>query len=62
MKLSNITPTMAFLVTGVLMLATFVLGGANIIDSKAADTIIAFLLGGGGGAALAGGFSARTGI
>lgn len=62
MKLSNLTPAAALIATGVLMVATYALVGLNIIDSKAADTVIAFLLGGGGGAALAGGFSQRTGV
>lgn len=55
--LTNLTPTAAVLITGVLMLAVYVLVGFNIIDSKAADTVIAFILGGGSGAALVGGAS-----
>jgi hypothetical protein len=51
--LTNLTPTMALIITGMLMLATYVLVGFNVIDSKSADTLIAFLLGGGGGAAIA---------
>jgi len=55
--LTNLTPTAAVLITAVLMISVYVLVGANIIDSKAADTLIAFLLGGGSGAALVGGYS-----
>jgi len=60
--LTNLTPTAAYLITGVLMLVVFVLVGTNVIDSKAADTLIAFLLGGGGGAAIVGGLSKGGGI
>lgn len=60
--LSNLTPTAAVLITAGLMLVTFVLAGANVIDSKAADTLIAFLLGGGGGAAIVGGLSKGGGV
>lgn len=53
--LSNLTPAMSLLITGVVIVGIGVLVKGNLIDSKMADTAITFILGGGAGAALVGG-------
>lgn len=60
MKLTNLTPTAALLITGAFIIGAGVLKQAGLIDGGTVDTAIAFILGGGSGAALTGGFSGRS--
>lgn len=60
MKLTNLTPTAALLITGAFIIGAGILKTAGLIDSGTVDTAIAFILGGGSGAALTGGFSRGT--
>ena len=62
MRLSNITPTLSLLITVGAVVGIGILKTTGLLDGDLANTAIAFLFGGGSGAALAGGFSARTGI
>lgn len=62
MKLSNLTPTLSILITGAAIIAVGIIVKLDLIDSKFADQALTFILGGGAGAALAGGYSARTGV
>ena len=62
MKLSNLTPTLALLITVAALVAIGVLKTTGLLDGDFANTIVAFLLGGGAGGALAGGFSRATGV
>lgn len=57
MKLSNLTPTLALLITAGALVGIGVLKTTGLLDGDFANTVVAFLLGGGSGAALTGGFS-----
>jgi hypothetical protein len=57
MKLSNLTPTLALLITAGALVGIGVLRTTGLLDGDFANTVVAFLLGGGSGAALTGGFS-----
>lgn len=57
MKLTNLTPTMAVLVTAAFIIGVGVLKQLGLVDADTVSTAITFILGGGSGAALAGGFS-----
>jgi len=61
-KLSNLTPTLALLITVGALVGIGVLKTTGLLDGDFANTIVAFLLGGGSGAAVAGGFSRSTGV
>lgn len=57
MKLSNLTPTLALLITAGALVGIGILKTTGLLDGDFANTVVAFLLGGGSGAALTGGFS-----
>lgn len=56
-KLSNLTPTLAVLITACALIGIGILKTAGLLDGDFANTVVAFVLGGGSGAALTGGFS-----
>lgn len=60
MKLTNLTPTAALLITAAFIVGVGVLKQLELIDAGTVDTALAFILGGGSGAALTGGFSGRS--
>lgn len=62
MKLSNLTPTAALLITVGAVVGIGVLKQLGLLDDDLANTAVSFLLGGGSGAVLAGGFSRGTGV
>lgn len=62
MKLSNLTPSLAIIITAGALVGIGILKTTGLLDGDFANTIVAFLLGGGAGGALAGGFSRATGV
>lgn len=57
MKISNLTPTLALMITVDALVGIGILKTTGLLDGDFANTVVAFLLGGGSGAALTGGFS-----
>ncbi len=57
MKISNLTPTLALMITVAALVGIGILKTTGLLDGDFANTVVAFLLGGGSGAALTGGFS-----
>lgn len=57
MKLSNLTPSLAIIITAGALVGIGILKTTGLLDGDFANTVVAFLLGGGSGAALTGGFS-----
>lgn len=57
MKISNLTPTLALMITAAALVGIGILKTTGLLDGDFANTVVAFLLGGGSGAALTGGFS-----
>jgi hypothetical protein len=56
-KLSNLTPSLAIIITAGALVGIGILKTAGLLDGDFANTVVAFVLGGGSGAALTGGFS-----